>query len=55
MGITEKIAHAKRTKWITEGISTSEVKTIVESAKKSAQDSKSKLSIEKRGTYSNRC
>lgn len=37
MGITEKIANAKETNWITEGISKSEVKTIIELAKISAQ------------------
>ena len=33
MGITEKIAHAKKTKWVTEGLSDYEIKIIVESAK----------------------
>ena len=37
MGIAEKIAHAKKTSWVTEGISDAEVKTIVELAKISAQ------------------
>lgn len=55
MGITEKIAHAKKAKWITEGLSDYEIKTIVESAKRSVQDSKSKFSIEKHDTDSNRC
>lgn len=55
MGITEKIAHAKKTKWVTEGLSDYEIKIIVESAKKSAQDSKSKFSIEKRDIDSKRC
>ncbi|CBL24067.1 hypothetical protein H8Z79_04115 [Blautia sp. 2744] len=55
MGITEKIAHAKKAKWVTEGLSDYEIKTIVESAKRSAQDSKSKFSIEKHDTDSNRC
>ena len=55
MGITEKIAHAKKTKWVTEGLSDDEIKIIVESAKKSAQDSKSKFSIEKRDIDSKRC
>lgn len=55
LGITEKIAHAKKTKWVTEGLSDYEIKIIVESAKKSAQDSKSKFSIEKRDIDSKRC
>ena len=55
MGITEKIAQAKKAKWVTEGLSDYEIKTIVESAKRSAQDSKSKFSIEKHDTDSNRC
>ena len=29
MGIAEKIAHAKKTSWVTEGLSDAEVKTIV--------------------------
>lgn len=37
MGIAEKIANAKETKWISEGISESEAKSIVEIAKISAR------------------
>jgi len=37
MGIAEKIANAKKSNWVSEGISKSEVKTIVELAKISAQ------------------
>lgn len=37
MGITEKLAGAKRTNWISEGLSDAEVKTIVELAKISAR------------------
>ena len=33
MGIAEKLANAKKTNWISEGLSESEVKTIVELAK----------------------
>ena len=55
MGITEKIEKKKKTKWVTEGLSDYEIKIIVESAKKSAQDSKSKFSIEKRDIDSKRC
>ena len=37
MGTTEKLASAKKTNWISEGISEAEVKTIVELAKISAR------------------
>lgn len=37
MGIAEKLANANKTNWITEGISDTEVKSIVELAKISAQ------------------
>lgn len=37
MGITEKLAGAKKTNWISEGFSDAEVKTIVELAKISAR------------------
>lgn len=37
MGITEKLANAKKTDWISEGLSESEVKTTVELAKISAK------------------
>ena len=33
MGISEKIARAKKTDWLTEGMSESEVKSLVELAK----------------------
>lgn len=33
MGITEKLAHAKKTNWIAEGLSDAEIKTIVALAK----------------------
>ena len=36
MGIAEKIANAKKTNWITEGLSKEEVKTTIELAKISA-------------------
>ena len=37
MGIAEKLAGAKKTKWVSEGLSDAEVKTIVELAKISAR------------------
>lgn len=37
MGISEKMASAKKTKWVTEGFSKDEVKTMVELAKISAR------------------
>lgn len=37
MGIADKIANAKNTNWVSEGISEAEVKTIVELAKISAK------------------
>lgn len=39
MGIAEKIANAKETNWLSEGLSESEVKAIVDSAKQQAQKS----------------
>lgn len=45
MGIAEKIAHAKKTSWVTEGLSDAEVKTIVELAKISAQIERSRLEM----------
>lgn len=38
MGIAEKIAKAKKTDWVTEGIPEAEVKEIVRSAKESVQN-----------------
>ena len=38
MGISEKIAKAKKTDWVTEGIPEAEVKEIVRSAKESVQN-----------------
>lgn len=37
MGITEKIANAKKTNWLSEGLSETAIKSIVELAKISAQ------------------
>ena len=37
MGITEKLAHAKKTNWIAEGLSDAEIKTTVALAKISGQ------------------
>ena len=46
MGIAEKLANAKKTNWISEGLSESEVKTIVESAKISAQIERCRLEMD---------
>ncbi len=46
MGIAEKIAKAKKTKWVSEGISDVEVKTIAEWAKISAQIERSRIEFE---------
>lgn len=45
MGITEKIANAKKTNWIAEGISEAEVKTTIELAKISAKIEKCRLDL----------
>lgn len=45
MGIAEKIAGAKKTNWVTEGISDAEVKTIVELAKISARIERCRLDL----------
>ena len=43
MGIAEKLAKAKKTNWISEGVSDAEVKTIVELAKISARIERCRL------------
>lgn len=45
MGIAEKLAKAKKTNWIAEGLSDAEVKTIVELAKISARIERSRLEM----------
>lgn len=45
MGIAEKLAGAKKTKWVSEGFSDAEVKTIVELAKISAQIERCRLEM----------
>ena len=45
MGFAEKIAGAKKTNWVTEGISAAEVKTIVELAKISARIERCRLEM----------
>ena len=45
MGISEKIACAKKTNWVTDGISAAEVKTIVELEKISAQIERCRLDL----------
>lgn len=45
MGFAEKIAGAKKTNWVTEGISSAEVKTIVELAKISARIQRCRLEL----------
>ncbi len=45
MGAMEKIANAKKTNWVSEGISEAEIKTIVELAKISAKIEKSRLDL----------
>ena len=42
MGIMEKIANAKKTNWVSEGISEAEIKTTVELAKISAKIERSR-------------
>lgn len=46
MGIAEKLANAKKTNWISEGLSEPEVKTIVELAKISAQIERCRLEMD---------
>ena len=43
MGIMEKVAAAKRTNWVSEGLSEAEIKTTIELAKTSAKIERSKL------------
>lgn len=45
MGITEKINGAKKTNWVSEGISAAEVKTTVELAKISAKIERCRLDL----------
>ena len=45
MGIKEKIANAKKTDWVIEGISEAEVKTTIELAKISAKIEKCRLDL----------
>lgn len=45
MGIAEKLAKAKKTKWVSEGLSEVEVKTIVELAKISARIERSRIEL----------
>jgi transcriptional regulator with XRE-family HTH domain len=45
MGITEKIANAKKTSWLTEGMTDSDVKTTVELAKISAKIERSRIDL----------
>jgi transcriptional regulator with XRE-family HTH domain len=45
MGIKEKIANAKKTSWLTEEMTDSEVKTIVELAKISAKIERSRIDL----------
>jgi len=45
MGISEKIARAKKTDWLTEGMSESEVKSLVELAKISARIERCRLDM----------
>ena len=45
MGIKEKIANAKRTDWVTEGISEAEIKSAVELAKISAKIERARLEL----------
>ena len=46
MGISEKLANAKKTDWISDGFSETELKTIVESAKISAQIERERLEMD---------
>lgn len=45
MGLAEKIANAKETNWVTEGLSAAEIKTIVELAKISVRIEGSRLEM----------
>lgn len=45
MGIMEKIADAKKTTWVSKGISEAEVKTLVELARISAKIERSRLDL----------
>ena len=45
MGIAEKIANARDTNWVTEGLSDAEIKTVVELAKISAQIERCRLEM----------
>lgn len=45
MGIAEKLAKAKKTNWLSEGLSEAEVKTVVELAKISAQIERCRLEM----------
>lgn len=45
MGVTEKIASAKKSSWVSEGISEAEIKTTVELAKISAKIERSRLDL----------
>lgn len=45
MGIAEKLAGAKKTKWVSEGFTDAEVKTIVELARISAKIERSRLEM----------
>ncbi|MBO5247497.1 MAG: helix-turn-helix domain-containing protein [Eubacterium sp.] len=45
MGIAEKIANAKETSWVTEGLSDAEVKTVMELAKISARIERCRLEM----------
>ena len=46
MGIQEKIANAKKTNWVSEGLSENEVKTTVELAKISAKIERCRLELQ---------
>lgn len=45
MGIKEKIANAKKTSWIADGLTETEVKSIIELSRISAQIEKSRLEL----------
>ena len=45
MGLTEKIANAKKTNWVAEGLSEAEIKTTVELAKISARIERCRLDL----------
>ena len=54
MGIAEKLASAKKTNWISEGFSETEIKTMVELAKISAQIERGRIELSmmlKMGSY----